>query len=247
VTLDGNAAGLRTAQPIDDGAMAVLRRITRPRNQAEDIERCEMCGEDIAAEHSHVASLSERRLLCSCRSCYLLFTQEGAGARRLRAVPERYRTMPGFSITEEQWGLLSIPVDLVFFFAQSEPPSAESVGAELVDAETAEPMQNTVACYPSPAGATESLLDLQLWQEIVGAHIAATQLEPDVEALLVRRHATAGTAEADRIECFLVPIDACYELVGIVRQYWVGFAGGPEVWRHIDGFFARVADRARPA
>jgi hypothetical protein len=155
--------------------------------------------------------------------------------------------MPGFSITEEQWGLLSIPVDLVFFFGQTELPSSEAVGADLVDAEAAEPAQHTVACYPSPAGATESMLDLQLWQDIAGANILAVQPEPDVEALLVRRHAAAGTAEADRIECFLVPIDACYELVGIVRQYWVGFAGGPEVWRHIDGYFARVADRARPA
>ena len=28
----------------------------------------------------------------------------------------------------------------------------------------------------------------------------------------------------DGFECYLVPIDACYELVGIVRQYWEGSA-----------------------
>ena len=36
-------------------------------------------------------------------------------------------------------------------------------------------------------------------------------MEPDVEALLVRRERDAS------FECYLVPIDACYELTGIVR------------------------------
>jgi hypothetical protein len=42
-----------------------------------------------------------------------------------------------------------------------------------------------------------------------------------------------------------VPVDSCYELVGIVRQYWEGFAGGEEVWGRIDEFFAGVRERCR--
>jgi hypothetical protein len=67
-----------------------------------------------------------------------------------------------------------------------------------------------------------------------------TDLLPDVEALLVRR---AG----EGFECFLVPIDACYELVGLVRMHWKGFDGGEEAWEAIDGFFDAVRDRSRPA
>jgi hypothetical protein len=48
-------------------------------------------------------------------------------------------------------------------------------------------------------------------------------------------------------ECFLVPIDACYELVGLVRMHWKGFDGGEEAWEAIDGFFDAVRDRSRPA
>ena len=45
-------------------------------------------------------------------------------------------------------------------------------------------------------------------------------------------------------ECFLVPVDACYELVGLVRLYWKGFDGGQEAHEQIDEFFARIRARA---
>ena len=95
-----------------------------------------------------------------------------------------------------------------------------------------------MACYPSPAGATESELDLAAWAEIAAANPTLADVEPDVEAVLVRRH---GDGE---FTCLVVPIDACYELVGLVRQYWSGFQGGDEVWQHIDEFFARLLARA---
>ena len=43
-----------------------------------------------------------------------------------------------------------------------------------------------------------------------------------------------------------MPIDACYELVGHVRLHWKGFDGGQEAWAAIEGFFARLQERARP-
>lgn len=203
----------------------MLRRVLQPRDRPPPGELCELCGEPIADGHGHVASLAERRLLCSCRACYLLFTNPGAGGRRLRAVPQRYRAVPDFAYSQAQWDELAIPVDLVFLFCQS----------ELADPAAA---QRTVACYPSPAGATESELDLGAWHEITAANPALADVEPDVEAVLVRRLA------AGEFDCLVVPIDACYELVGLVRAHWTGFQGGDEVWRRIDTFFAGLHARA---
>ena len=203
----------------------VLRRVMQPRERPRPGEVCEMCSEVIAESLSHVASLSERRILCTCRACYLLFTAQGAGARRLRAVPERVVQADDFSFSQEQWDDLAIPVDLVFLFQQS----------DLVDPDAA---PRVVACYPSPAGATESELDLAAWAQIAAANPTLTDVEADVEAVLVRRHG------AGQFTCLVVPIDACYELVGLVRQYWSGFQGGDEVWQHIDAFFARLHARS---
>jgi hypothetical protein len=54
-----------------------------------------------------------------------------------------------------------------------------------------------------------------------------------VEAVLVRDG-----------ECFLVPVDTCYELVGLVRTHWKGFDGGAEAHRRIDEFFSGIRARA---
>ena len=96
-----------------------------------------------------------------------------------------------------------------------------------------------MAFYPSPAGATESLLPLGAWQELVATNPLLTQLAADVEALLVY-----GRRDAP-FECFLVPIDACYELTGLVKRRWKGFDGGEEAWREIDAFFAGVRQKSR--
>ena len=210
----------QTADPF-----GILRRVMQPRERRRPGEACEMCGEQVAEAHSHVASLSERRILCTCRACYLLFTAEGAGARRLRAVPERVRLAEDFSFSAAQWDDLAIPVDLVFLFQQS-------------DAEDVDAPRRVVACYPSPAGATESELDLAAWAQIAAANPTLADIEPDVEAALVRRH------DGATFTCLVVPIDVCYELVGLVRMHWAGFQGGDEVWQRIDAFFDQLLVRA---
>lgn len=214
---------LAPGTPFED-PFGVLRRVMQPRERAAPGERCEMCAEDIGAQHSHVANLAERRLLCTCRGCYLLFTVPGAGGLRMRAVPEHYRLATDFSFTQAQWDSLAVPVDLAFVFKQSDPDPEQP--------------RHLVACYPSPAGATESELDLSMWDQIVASSATLADVEPDVEAVLLRR-----TQEG--FVCFLVPIDACYELVGVVRQHWVGFQGGAEVWTRIDDFFTDLYRRAR--
>jgi hypothetical protein len=60
-----------------------------------------------------------------------------------------------------------------------------------------------------------------------------------VEALLVNRIQGAR-------DYFIVPIDECYKLTGIIRRYWSGISGGDEVWEQIRLFTGNWKDRARP-
>lgn len=207
-----------------------LRRFLQPRPQEpRPGERCEMCAEPISDEgsfnHAHVVNLEHRSVMCTCRGCYLLFEHKGASQGKYRAVPDRYRYDPAFQIAQAQWDTIQIPVRMAFFFFNST-------------------LGRTVAFYPSPAGATESLLSLETWDEVIDANPAFSDLVADVEALLVYRPQRAGSAEGDQFQCFLVPIDACYELVGRVKLRWKGFDGGQEAWEEIDAFFERLRQRS---
>jgi hypothetical protein len=182
-------------------------------------ERCEMCHRLIGPPHGHLVDVQIRGLMCVCRPCYLLFIQEGTARGRFRAVPDRYLHDPSFTLTDDQWERLQIPVGMAFFFRNSA-------------------LDRFAAFYPSPVGATESLLPADTWSEILAANPAVPDLEPDVEALLLRR-------QDGRVDCHLVPIDACYDLVGRVRMHWRGFAGGAEAWQEIEDFFARLRERSR--
>lgn len=195
-----------------------LRRFTEPKPQRRTGEQCELCGEAFGSEHGHVVNTESRAVLCACRGCYLLFTVDGAGGSRFRAVPDRYLHDPAFALSDAQWDELQIPVSMAFFFRNSA-------------------LDRVVAFYPSPAGATESLLPLRTWAEVMAANPTFASVEPDVEALLLRR-------SPERIDCFLVPIDVCYELVGVVKLRWKGFDGGQEAWDEIDAFFSRLRERA---
>ncbi|KAA0022209.1 DUF5947 family protein [Antrihabitans cavernicola] len=207
----------QTGSPLE-----VLRRLTANRPPPVVGERCEMCAEPIGDEHAHVVGLQARQLMCVCRGCYLLFTDQGAQLR-YRSVPERYLAFPDFELAPGQWDALEIPVGLAFFFENS------TIG-------------KTVAFYPGPAGATESELPLSAWNSVTAANPLIAQAVADVEALLVRVPERDGDPE-----CYLVPIDACYRLVGQLRSVWRGFDGGSDAQREIDGFFDTVRSRSRVA
>jgi hypothetical protein len=207
--------------------LGALRRITRTRPAPVAGERCEMCAEPIADQHQHVVNLDSRALMCTCRGCYLLFAVDGA-EQRYRAVPDRYLAFPDFSLGPGQWDELEIPVSLAFLFRNSL-------------------QERTIAFYPSPAGATESELSLAAWTAVVAANPQLALLEPDVEALLIRAPDRGRGTEGDDFTCHIVPIDACYELVGQLRRLWRGFDGGQEAHQAMDAFFATVSTRSRPA
>jgi hypothetical protein len=196
--------------------------VAREHSAAGEDERCELCGAPLAPAHSHLVSVEDRALLCACRPCTLLFTHQGAGAGRLRAVSERRVYRGTLRSAIDPWELLEIPVGLAFVFESS------AAG-------------RPAAFYPGPAGATESLLPLATWRELAASHPVLATLAADVEAVLLHRNAGGET------EGYLVPIDTCYELTGLVRRRWRGFDGGDEVRADVAAFFSQLRAACRPA
>jgi len=208
-----------------------LRRFARSAATRREVaaERCELCGQPCGPEgtvarpgHPHVADVEERTIRCACRPCWLLFTRRG----RLVAVPERFAHVPRPRLTPAQWDAVQIPVRIAFLFRSGET-------------------REWSAFYPSPAGATQSLLALDAWAEVVAANPVFDQAEPDVEAVLVQRtEAGSEVAFEAAFEAYVVPITACYELVARVRMTWTGFDGGDAARAEITGFFAALRERA---
>ncbi|GAC1527749.1 MAG: DUF5947 family protein [Thermoleophilaceae bacterium] len=200
-----------------------LRQVARraASEQQAAAERCELCGEPIASEHRHLLDLRNRELMCACRACRILFDSGAAGGGHFRLVPDRRLELTDFELDDVTWEELRIPVDLAFFFHDS--------GAGRV-----------MAYYPSPAGPTESLLELDAWEQIERANPLLGTLEPDVEALLVNRARGARSY-------FVVPIEDCYAVVGLIRTRWRGLTGGRELWEEIESFFGRLSGRSKQA
>jgi hypothetical protein len=218
-----SAPGLPTAAE-SPAAAAGLRRFARPARRPEGAaaeERCELCGEQLGSEHSHMVDLQRRSLACACRACALLFTRPGG---RYRTVPDRVRHDPSAPLTDAEWAELQIPVGIAFFFFNSD-------------------LGRVIASYPSPAGVTECELDLAAWDRLAADHPLLAALAPDVEAILV---VGGSPREATPIETFLVPIDVCYSLAGALRLEWHGFDGGSEVKQVLADLLATLRKRARP-
>lgn len=199
------------------GVPVRLRRRPSLMTASEDDPRCDLCASPTGPGHAHLVDLQDRRVLCACRPCALLFSPDGAGGVRYRTVPDRVVAIDGV-LDEVDWDALDIPVSVAFFLRNSV-------------------LGRVVACYPGPAGATESLLPLDTFATVEARHPVLGELAPDVEGLLVRRSDTG-------VEAFIVPITSCYELVGTLRRCWRGLDGGSEARRAVDRFFGGLADRS---
>lgn len=195
---------------------SALKRFVRKRTPDE---QCDLCSVEIAPEHSHLLDPATRQLICACTPCALLF--DGQPGTKYKRVPRRLRALTNFQMADEQWDDLMIPVGMAFFFNSSTE-------------------DRVMAYYPSPAGPTESLLTLEAWQEVVNDNPVLSEMQSDIEALLVNR---IGGAQ----EYYLAPIDKCYELVGLIRANWRGLSGGHEVWKEIAQFFNGLKARAEVA
>lgn len=194
-------------------SLAGLKRLTRERDLDE---HCELCQAAIPEVHRHLFDPSRRDLLCACDSCGLLFSAKADTKYRL--VPREIAELDQFRMSDELWNELMVPVNMAFFHYST-------------------PAGRIVAYYPSPAGATESLLPLDAWSELVRDNPALATLEPDVQALLVNRTGKEHTY-------YRAPIDECYKLVGLIRSQWRGLSGGTEVWRAITAFFESLKARS---
>ena len=204
--------------PQQESAFASLRQFARKR---APVERCEMCSRELAADHQHLVEPASRKLICACGACAILF--EGQAGTKYRRVPRRVLFLRDFQLSDGQWDGLMVPIEMAFFFKST-------------------PQGKVIALYPSPAGPTESLLPLDTWTDIVEMNPVLHEMESDVTALLVNRVGYArGAAPA---EYYLVPIDECYKLVGLIRTHWRGLSGGAEVWREIGAFYAALKNRA---
>jgi hypothetical protein len=204
--------------PAPDRPFSLLRQFVKRKPAAE---RCELCGLALAPQHAHLLEPATRRLVCSCEACSILFDGRGNDSR-YRRIPRRIEILQDFKLSDGQWEGLHLPISLAFFHYST-------------------PAKRVIAMYPSPAGATESLLALESWQDLVADNPVLSQLEPDVEALLVNR---IGPAR----QYFGVPIDECFRLVGLIRGHWRGLSGGTEVWAEIAQFFQSLDERSpRPS
>lgn len=196
--------------------LAALREFVS--KQQPELERCDLCAATLAEHHQHLIDPEARRLICACDPCAILFAN--SGETKYRRVPRDVCALPDFVLSDQTWNGLGIPIGLVFMYRSSAAIQM-------------------VAVYPSPAGPTETALDQESWDDIVADNPILIKLASDVEGLLINRMNGAR-------EYFLVPIDECYKLTGIVRKYWRGFSGGEEGWSQITGFFDRLKERSLP-
>jgi len=157
---------------------------------------CELCGRAVGDRHPHAADVAGRTLRCCCTDCHgRLPATEGP----LRAVPDR---VVSGTADEAAWDAVDAPVALVFMLLDDHG--------------------HATAFYPSPAGPTESLLPRASWSTLMERVALATDLVPEVEALLLDKRRRP-------VRAHIIPVDRCYELVGRLRRDWHGMDGGPVV------------------
>ena len=199
-------AGLRRFLPAQPPAS------TPPAPRAAE-GQCELCPIGIPEDHKHLLHLVERRIVCVCGTCWAL----RSGDAEFRPVGNRTVWLEDFALTDEQWAAFGLPIGLAFLMI-----SSVSGGV--------------VALYPSPAGATESELELQAWADVCAAN-PQLELEPDSEALVVNRL-------ADPAQHMIVPIDKAYGLVGVVKASWEGISGGGRVRDAVGEYLDSLRERA---
>ncbi len=207
-------AGVQDEHPPPAGGceLPLLKPSLLPVASVEE-ERCELCGASVPGDHRHLLHLQERRILCSCEACWAL----RSGDPEYRPAGMRTVWLGATRVPDELWAALQIPIGLAFFMR-----SGLSGGI--------------VAFYPSPAGATESELELGAWEELVRADSRIGELEIDGEALIVNRL-------DEEPQCVIAPIDDCYRLVGLIKARWEGISGGSALERAVPEFFAQLRTR----
>ena len=186
----------------------------RPPAPAAQTGTCELCPISLAEDHRHLLHLHERRIICVCETCWSMHS----GDPEYRPPGQRTVWLEDFVMSDDVWAAFQIPIGLAFLLRSTVTGTV-------------------VALYPSPAGATESELELTAWEELVAANPVLARLEPDAEALIVNR-------TGDVHEYAIVGIDQCYRMVGLIKARWEGITGGRGVEQAVAEFFDGVRARA---
>ncbi|WP_329244873.1 DUF5947 family protein [Actinoallomurus sp. NBC_01490] len=150
-------------------AGALPRLIRRTAADRSRRRPCDLCGTPLAEDHRHLLDVRDRRPLCACYACSVLFQREEAGEGHYRLVPDRRVPVSGLPPA-----CLGVPVGLAFFVRHADG--------------------QVVAHYPSPAGATRWTIEPRAWESAVRLCPALADLRTEVEALLV--NTARGRSEA---------------------------------------------------
>jgi hypothetical protein len=169
--------------------------------------RCYFCSKPIPADHKHFADLENMKFMCTCELCAVLQAESGT----YHQVPERYKYLKGFDLPGRIWLGFRIPVNMAFIVYNSA-------------------RQKPVAYYPSPAGATESELRLESWDVLTQKNPVLNDMDDDLEGFMINRL-------DEPHEHFIMPIDCCYKLIGLIRTTWQGLNGGEEMRSSVRTFF----------
>jgi hypothetical protein len=195
-------------------AVAALKRLqlrAMPEGPQPIEANCDICGTSMPEEHRHLLQLEERSLMCVCESCYAL----RSGDAEFRPTGSRVVWLDGFGMPDELWARFGIPIGLAFFLRTTD---------------------RIVALYPSPAGATESDVDMVAWAELRRRNPELADMDSESEVLIV-----------DRIRAphrfAIAPTDEAYRLVGLVKANWQGISGGSGVREAVDAFFDELRER----
>ena len=135
-----------------------------------------------------------------------------------KPLPNRYLRLAGFKLPAPLWREFAIPVDMAFFVFNS------ALGG----------WWRFIPRPPGPRSHSLACKRGSNWNEL---NPTLRDLTDDLEALLINR-------TQDPAEYYVVPIDACYRLVGLMRSSWQGIAGGQEAFEAITRFFRELKERA---
>lgn len=182
--------------------------------QVEQPENCAFCNAGLYADHRHLVDMTSMKFICTCEMCIIL----KVGAGKYKTLPNRFFNLTGMKMPDDLWSDFRIPVNMAFFVLKAGEEGA-------------------VAYYPAPTGATESKLKMEPWQKLTELNPRLQTMTLDLEALLVNRL-------GDENQYFIVPIDNCYRLIGMIRKAWKGIFGGSEVNNIINKFFAELKEKS---
>ena len=175
---------------------------------------CNFCGRTLSPDHRHLVDLSLMKFMCTCEMCMVTLAESST----YKPLPQRSLELINFNLSDALWSDFLIPVNMAFFVLSSARNGA-------------------VAYYPAPTGATESKLKMEAWDKLVLLNPVLNDLAPDLEALLINRLDEQG-------QYYLVPIDSCYRLIGMIRVAWKGIFGGKEVNDIIRKFFIELKSKS---